>query len=79
VESQAAAQISSYSRLLFSGSYLDSRLDKYEITVVFNDLYWHDESFSSDEVQEDSWALADMVTAIGDILQQLLRLIGSLL
>lgn len=79
VESQAAAQLSSYSRLFLSGSYLDSRLDKYEITAVFNDLYWHDESFSFDEVQEDSWSLADMVTAIGDILQRLLRLIGSLL
>jgi hypothetical protein len=79
VESQAAAQLSSYSRLFLSGSYLDSRLDKYEITAVFNDLYWHDESFSFDEVQEDSWGLADMVTAIGDILQRLLRLIGSLL
>ncbi len=79
VESQAAAQLSSHSRLFFSGSYLDSRLDKYEITAVFNDLYWHDESFSCDEVQEDSWTLADMVTAIGDILQQLLRFIGSLL
>jgi len=79
VESQAAAQIPLYSRLFFPGSYLDSRLDKYEITAVFNDLYWHDESFSCDEVQEDSWALADMVTAIGDILQWLLRLLGSLL
>src|SRR4030042_1471069 len=78
-ESQAAAQLPSYSRLFFPGSYLVSRLDQYEITVAFNDLYWHDESFSCDEVQEDSWTLADMVTAIGDILQQLLRLIGSLL
>jgi len=79
VESQAAAQPSSYSRLFFSGSYLDSRLDKYEVTAVFNDLYWHDESFSFDEVQQDSWTLADMMTAIGDILQRFLRLIGSLL
>ena len=79
VESQAAAQLPSYSRLFFPGSYLDSRLDKYEITVAFNDLYWHDESFSSEEAQEDSSTLADILTAIGDILERLLRLLGSLL
>ena len=79
VESQAAAQLPSYSRLFFPGSYLDSRLDKYEITVAFNDLYWHAESFSSEEAQEDSSTLADILTAIGDILERLLRLLGSLL
>jgi predicted transglutaminase-like cysteine proteinase len=79
VESQAAAQIPSYSRLFFPGSYLDSRLDKYEITAVFNDLYWHDESFSSEATQENSSTLADILTATGDILERLLRLLGSLL
>lgn len=79
VESQAAAQLPTYSRLFFPGSYLDSRLDKYEITTVFNDLYWHDEFFSYGEAQEDSWTLADMVTAIGNIIERLLRLLGSLL
>jgi hypothetical protein len=79
VESQAAAQLPSYSQLFFPGSYLDSRLSKYEITTVFNDLYWYDESFSCDEVQEDSWSLADIVTAVGDVLARLLQLLGSLL
>ena len=78
VESQAAAQLPSYS-LFFTGSYLDSRLDKYEIWVVFNDLYWYDGSFSSEMAQEDSSTLADILTATGDILERLLRLLGSLL
>ena len=79
VESQAPPQSPSYSRLFFRGSYLDSRLDKYEITAAFNDLYWYDESFSSETAQEESSTLADMLTAIGDILERLLRLLGSLL
>ncbi|MDH4268753.1 MAG: hypothetical protein OEV52_00375 [Dehalococcoidia bacterium] len=79
VESQAPAQLSSYSRPFFSGSHLDSRLDKYEISVVFNDLYCHDEGFSCDEVQEDFWTLAEIVAAMGEILKRLSRLLGSLL
>jgi len=78
VESQAAAQPSSYS-LFFPGSYLDSRLDKYEITVVFNDLNWYDGSLASEAAQEDSSTLTDILTAVGDILERLLRLLGSLL
>ncbi len=78
LESQAPARFSAYSRLFFSGSQLDSRLDKYEITVVFNDLYCHDESFACSETQEDSSTLAKMVTAIGDILRRLLQLLGYL-
>lgn len=79
VESQAPAQIASYLQLFYSGSHLDSRLDKYEITVVFNDVYCYDEPFSWDEVQEDSWTPAEILTAIGDIVQRLLRLLGYLL
>ena len=78
VESQAAAQPSSYS-LFFPGSYLDSRLDKYEITVVFNDLNWYDGSLASAAAQEDSSTLTNILTAVGDILERLLRLLGSLL
>jgi hypothetical protein len=78
LESQAPAQLSSYSRFFLYGSPPDSRLEKYEITVVFNDLYCCDEFFACDEVQEHSWALGDLVTAIGNILRRLLGLLGYL-
>jgi hypothetical protein len=78
VESQAPARLSSYSRLFFSGSQLDSRLNKYEITVVFNDLYCYDQPLACNGTQEDSWSLAKMVTAVGDILRRLLGLLGYL-
>jgi len=79
VESRALAQLPSYSRLFFSGSRLDSRLDKYEITVVFDDPYCYDQPLSCNEVQKDSWTPAEIVTAMGDILKRLARLLGSLL
>ncbi|MDH4367846.1 MAG: hypothetical protein OEV57_06955, partial [Dehalococcoidia bacterium] len=67
------------SRLFFAGSNLDSRLDEYEITVVFNDLYWDDECLSCQEVQKDSSTLTEIVTTMGDLLRQLSQLIRSLL
>ena len=79
VEPQAAAQPSPFSRLFFAGSNLDSRLDEYEITVVFNDLYWDDECLSCQEVQKDSSTLTEIVTTMGDLLRQLSQLIRSLL
>jgi hypothetical protein len=79
IESQAGAQLSPFSRLFFAGSILDSRLDKYEITVVFNDVYWDDEAFPCQEVQKDTSTLTEIVATMGDVLKQLSRLIGSLL
>jgi transglutaminase-like putative cysteine protease len=76
VESQAPARLSSYSRLFFSVSQLDSGLNKYEITVVFNDLYCYDQPLPYNGTQEDSSPLAKMVTAIGDVLRRLLGLLG---
>jgi predicted transglutaminase-like cysteine proteinase len=79
VESQAPAQLSSYSRLLFLRPHPDSKLDKYEITAVFNDLYYYDESFSWNEVQADFWTPAEIITAVGDIVRRLAHFLGYLL
>jgi len=50
VESQAPAQLSSRrSWLRAPRPHPDSELDKYEITAVFNDLYYYDASFPWDE------------------------------
>jgi hypothetical protein len=48
IESQAPAQLSSW-HSWFGLPNPDSRLDKYEITAAFNDLYYYDESFPWDE------------------------------
>jgi hypothetical protein len=79
IESQAPAQLPSYLRLFFSESHLDSRLDKYEITVVFNDVYCQDGPITWDEVQEDSWTPSDILTALGHVVGQLLEFFGDLL
>jgi len=49
IESQAPAQFSFW-RSLFGSTQpnFDSELDEYEITTVFNDLYYYDESFPWD-------------------------------
>jgi hypothetical protein len=44
IESQAPVQLSSW-HSWFGLSSPDSRLDEYEITAAFNDLYYYDESF----------------------------------
>jgi len=50
IESQAPAQFSSwYSWFGLTQSDFDSKLDEYEITAAFNDLYYYDESFPWDE------------------------------
>jgi Transglutaminase-like superfamily len=79
IESQAPAQLPSYLRLFFPGSHLDSRLGKYEITVVFNDVYCQEGPISWGEVQENSWIPTGILTAIGDVVRQLLQLSGDLL
>lgn len=81
VESQAPAQISSYSRLLFLRPHPDSQLDKYEITAVFNDLYYSNdnESFSWSEEKTGFWTPAEILTAVGDIVRRLAQFLGYLL
>ena len=78
IESQAPAQFSS-SHSWFGLPNLDSRLDEYEITAAFNDLYYYDESFPWDEDQADVWTLAKMATAVGDIARPLSQLLEHLL
>ena len=71
VESQAPAQLSSWLGL----STPDSRLDEYEITAAFNDLYYYDdESFSGSEEQANVGILTKVITIVGDIVQRLSRL-----
>jgi len=81
IESQAPAQLSSYTWLGCLKSHPDSELDKYEITVVFNDLYYHDddESFSWSEDQANVGTLTKMITFVGDIVQRLSRIAEYLL
>ena len=78
IESQASDQLSSW-HSWFGLPNLDSRLDEYEITAAFNDLYYYDESFPWDEYQTDVWTLAEMATAVGDIARPLSRLVEYLL
>lgn len=58
---------------------MDSGLDKYEITVAFNDLYYYEGSFPWDEDQEDSWTLNGMISAVGSVTQRLSQLLAYLL
>ena len=82
IESQAPAQLSSW-HSWFGLPNPDSRLDKYEITAAFNDLYYYDddddESFSWSEDQAKVWTLTKMTTIVGDIVQRLSRLAEYLL
>ena len=81
IESQAPAQLSSW-HSWFGLPNTDSRLDKYEITAAFNDLYYYDdddESFSWSEDQANVWTLTKMTTIVGDIVQRLSRLAEYLL
>lgn len=81
IESQAPAQLSSYTWLGSLKSNPDSELDKYEITAAFNDLYYYydDESFSWSEDQANVWTLTKLTTIVGDIVQRLSRLAEYLL
>lgn len=82
IEAQASTQLSSW-HLWFVplNSHPDSKLAKYEITAVFNDLYYSndDESFSQSEGQADFWNPAEILTAVGDIIQRLSQFVGYLL
>jgi predicted transglutaminase-like cysteine proteinase len=78
IESQTPAQSSSW-HSWFGLPNPDSRLDEYEITAAFNDLYCHDESFPWDEYQARVWTLAKMATAVGNIARQLYQLVDYLL
>jgi predicted transglutaminase-like cysteine proteinase len=81
IESQASAQFSSHTWLGRVKSHPDSELDKYEITTVFNDVYYNndDESFSWSEEQADFLTLGDIWTAVGDITRRLSQVLGYLL
>jgi predicted transglutaminase-like cysteine proteinase len=78
IESQAPAQFSSW-HSWFGLPNPDSRLDEYEITAVFNDLYCHDESFPWDEGQANVSTMAKIATAAGDVARRLSQLLGYLL
>ena len=82
IESQAPAQFSSVAWLGGLRPHPDSELDKYEITVVFNDLYYHeddDESFSWSKDQSDLSIISRIMSAAGDIVRQLSRFTEYLL
>jgi hypothetical protein len=82
IESQAPAQVSSVAWLGGLRQHPDFELDKYEITVAFNDLYYHEddeESFSWSEDQSDLSMISRIIGAAGDIVRQLSRLTEYLL
>jgi predicted transglutaminase-like cysteine proteinase len=76
IESQALAQFSSgYPWLGLLSSHPDSELDKYEITVAFNDLYHYKESFPWGENQTSTGTLSKVASAVGNIAKELSQLI----
>jgi hypothetical protein len=77
IESQAPAQFSSWHSWLGLPN-PDSRLDEYEITAAFNDLYCYDESFPWDTNQANVSTMAKIATAASDVTQRLLQLLGYL-
>lgn len=82
IESQASAQVSSYTWLDHLRPHPDSQLGKYEMTVAFNDLYYHeddDESFSWSEDQTDASTITKVITTVGDIARRLWQFIEYLL
>ena len=82
IESQAPAQIPSVAWLGGLRPHPDSELDKYEITVVFNDSHYHeddDESFSWGKDQGDSSIVTRMITTVGYIVRTLSRFTEYLL
>jgi predicted transglutaminase-like cysteine proteinase len=82
IESQAPAQLSSVAWLGGLRPHPDSALDKYEITEVFNDLYYYegdDESFSWGKDQGSSSTIAKITTTVGYIVRLLSRCTGYLL
>jgi predicted transglutaminase-like cysteine proteinase len=78
IESQAPVQFSSW-HSWFGLPNPDSRLDEYEITAAFNDLYCRGESFPWDEGQANVSTMAKISTTVGDMARQLLQLLKYLL
>jgi hypothetical protein len=78
IESQTPAQFSSWHSWVGLPN-PDSRLDEYEITAAFNDLYCHEQSFPWDEGQANVSTMAKIATAAGDVARQLSQLLGHLL
>jgi hypothetical protein len=78
IESQSPAQLSSWDSW-FGFPTPDSRLDEYDITAAFNDLYYYDdESFSGSEGQANVGILTKVITIVGDIAQRLSWIAGYL-
>jgi hypothetical protein len=78
IESQAPAQFSSWHSWLGLPN-IDSRLDEYEITAAFNDLYCYDESFPWDTDQPNVSTMAMIATTVGDAARRLSQLLEYLL
>lgn len=78
VESQSPAQLSSWDSLI-GFSTPDSRLDQYDITAIFNDLHYNDESFSHSAKQANPGVITKVITVVRDIFQSMLQLASSLL
>jgi predicted transglutaminase-like cysteine proteinase len=80
IEPQASSRSSSG----WLGSFetdLDAELDKYDITLAFNDLYYFDNSysFSWSEGQASGWGLSDLVGVMRSIASGLTRGVQYLL
>jgi len=68
IEAQAPAKLR-YGFTVFP--LFDSGLDKYEIIVAFNDLYYYDGSFPWDEDQANSETLSEITTGVNTIVRYL--------
>jgi predicted transglutaminase-like cysteine proteinase len=82
LESQAPAQLSSHSWLGPLKTHPDSRLDKYEITEVFNDLYYYEddgETFPWSKDQASTSIVTKVISTAGDVARQLSPFIEYLL
>lgn len=76
IEPQAPAQGSSFSWLRSLESDPDTELDKYDITMAFNDLYYFDnnDSLSWSAGQADGWRLSDPVGIVRNITNKLAQI-----
>jgi hypothetical protein len=78
VESQSSAQLSS-GNSWFGFPTPDSRLNQYEITGAFNDLYYYDDQrFFGSEEQANVGILTKVITIVSDIVQPLSELASYL-